>query len=84
MAKEHEVTIACPYCDETGVLPPVAGVAKLCVGCRGSGYRTLTYKIFTRRKKRAGVKTVVRSGAGILSVKPKGITYASFTKGRVP
>lgn len=54
----------CRSCNATGVYSGFAeppGVAVVCLGCGGSGAVKHSYVEFTRRRRRAGIKTVSKS-----------------------
>lgn len=55
----------CDACSGTGLYCGFAepeGTAVICRGCSGTGCRTITYKEFTQRKHKRGVKRVMGDG----------------------
>jgi len=82
----------CDACAGTGLysgFAEPAGVAVVCLRCDGTGCAKVTYKPFSGRKARRGIKTVRLSrGTTLMSgVGPTGkaeISYAEFAAGAMP
>jgi hypothetical protein len=56
------IQVECSSCDGSGLYCGFAepeGTAVVCHGCGGTGATTLTYKKFTHRKKKRGVRKVM-------------------------
>lgn len=84
------VKTQCGSCRGTGLYRGMAepeGVAVVCLTCKGTGCREVSYTPFTTRQRRDDVRTVQRSrGSFILSCGPAGrsITYRQFEAGEMP
>lgn len=87
---KHVVKAECNSCDGTGLYQGMCepeGVAVVCLGCKGTGCEEIAYKPFKKRKPKRGVKRVYLSPSRmILAAGPRGdgITYAEFSKGKMP
>ena len=102
--KKIVVEAICEKCDGTGVLPAgpffptymrdeLKGKGVICFYCEGTGRRVIEYRLFKGRKKRTGIKTVVKSRIvvghteeGFVDIialdKNSSVTYGDFLKGR--
>lgn len=75
----------CQSCGGTGLYSGFMegkGRAVVCVECEGKGYVEETFKEFTGRKKKAGIKEV-RFGSGLILDNPsqrEWFSYAEFEK----
>lgn len=85
------IKVECDSCRGTGVYSGFAepeGVAVVCLGCKGTGESSVTYREFTGRKRRRGIREVRRSGGSFIAtgVGPRGesIPYEDFFAGRMP
>ena len=56
------------------------GTAVICSYCNGKGWYTYFYKVFSKRKKLKGIKSVRISKTGVNGSASKLITYAEFEK----
>ena len=80
----------CAACGGTGLyrgMAEPAGVAVVCVQCKGTGCFGLTYKPFVSRQPRTDVQFVHCSkGSFIMNCGPTGnpVTYADFLAGKMP
>ena len=80
----------CAACGGTGLyrgMAEPAGVAVICIQCKGTGCDDLVYEPFTGRKPRVGVLFVHCSkGSFIMNCGPtsKPVTYADFQAGKMP
>ena len=90
MAK-MSVKAECAACDGSGVYHGFAeprGVGVVCVECKGTGCREISYTPFTERKRRTDIRTVQRSRGSFIAtgVGPRGsaISYEEFLNGRMP
>lgn len=86
-----KIAIQCESCEGTGVYRGFAegeGEGVVCINCRGTGCRELSYTPFTKRKRRKDVKTVsISRGTFIgIGVGPVGnsVSYSEFLEGRMP
>jgi len=78
----------CEHCGGTGLYSGFAeprGTAVVCLGCTGRGWNILTYKEFTHRKHKKGIKTISISRGGFLAsgvgaVPKTEMTYEEFEK----
>jgi hypothetical protein len=89
MAKENpKIIIACGPCEETGVIAVQGAVGTVCAHCDGHGFIEQSYKPFTGQKRRPGIKTIRRSGQGVLPIGIKrddaGVAYDDFLRGKRP
>lgn len=85
MSTKH-VEAECSSCGGTGVYcgfcePP--GTAVVCLTCDGTGCETISYRPFTGRKRKHGVKTVSQSqgrfiATGVGAVSNTTMTYKEF------
>jgi hypothetical protein len=87
----ERVQAECRSCDGTGVYCGFAepkGTGVVCLECRGSGCKTISYTPFAGRKRRQGVKTVsVSRGAFIatgVGAAGESISYEEFLEGKMP
>ena len=85
------VEIECGSCGGTGLYCGFAepkDVAVVCAVCGGTGCAKLSYKLFTGRKGRRGVKQVRKSAGTFIAtgVGPVGdsVTYQEFLAGKMP
>jgi hypothetical protein len=89
--EQKQVEAQCGSCRGTGIYRGFAeprGIGVVCVECKGTGKRIITYTPFTVRQKRDDVQFVQRS-AGTLLVTGVGptsgkISYADFLAGKMP
>lgn len=77
----------CDDCGGTGLYSGMCegpGVAVVCLGCGGSGAKTIRVKEFTGRHKKRGIKTITRSRGSFIAtgVGPTGpsMTYSEFER----
>jgi hypothetical protein len=83
------VKAECGACRGTGLYRGMAepeGVAVICLTCKGTGCKELTYTPFTQRRRREGVRAIQQSrGSFILNCGPVGeaMTYDEFER-RIP
>jgi len=84
------VETQCDSCGGTGIYHGFAegqGIGVICLKCKGTGCRLLSYEPFVWRKTRQDIHTVMLSkGSFILSCGPIGnsITYEEFLAGKLP
>jgi len=86
-----KIKTECSSCQGTGLYCGFAepkGTAVICLKCEGTGCLELSYKPFTQRKEKRGIKTVsfsrgsfIFSGVGATG---SSITYEEFSKGKMP
>lgn len=88
---KQTVKAECRPCGGTGIYRGVAeppGVGVVCLDCKGTGCKEITFTPFTERKRREGIKTVQLSRGGLLAtgVGPVGgaVTYEQFLCGVMP
>lgn len=85
MGTEH-VQAECSSCGGTGVycgFCEAPGTAVVCLICNGTGCETISYRPFTERKRKRGVKTVSQSNGRFIAtvvgaVKNTAMTYREF------
>lgn len=101
--KKIEMTIECPHCGGTGIYAGMGegdGTAVICYYCKGTGaYEySYSYKDFTGRKERDGVKRVYLKGMGYklglgkinftgggeIDMDKEGVSYSEFLDGKKP
>ena len=85
------IRVDCESCGATGLYRGFAepeGTAVVCLTCNGEGFRDVTYKTFTGRKERRGIKTVRKSRGTFIALgvgaHGSSITYAEFKQGKRP
>jgi hypothetical protein len=85
------IEVQCESCHGTGIYHGFAepeGVGVVCLNCKGTGRRNLTYTPFTGRKVRTDINTVQLSRGSFIAigVGPAGrsITYEEFLNGKMP
>jgi hypothetical protein len=86
-----KVDAECDACDATGLyrgFMEARGAAVVCVNCEGSGCMVISYRPFIKRRGRRDIKTVAQSKGTFIATgvgaKGKPITYAEFSKGKMP
>lgn len=70
----------CGDCGGTGLYSgfmEAKGEAVVCVGCRGSGCKEISYRPFERRKGRRGISRV-RVGSGLILDDPRRAEWMSY------
>jgi hypothetical protein len=85
------IKIECSSCGGTGLycgFCEAKGTAVVCQSCAGQGWQNFSYKEFTGRKRRAGVRTISISrgsfiATGVGAVAGTQMTYEEFEK-KVP
>lgn len=100
--KKIEMLIECPLCNGTGVYSGIAegeGVGVICYECNGTGAYTYSYKNFTGRKTKKGIKRVYLTGSqyklgtgkvtfsngiGEIDMDKEGVSYDEFLNGKIP
>ena len=74
------IRIECSSCNGTGLYVGFAeakGEAVVCVSCKGTGCRTISYKPFGGRKRRNGI-TKVRFGSGLIIDNPTSSSWMTY------
>ncbi|TFG98703.1 hypothetical protein E4H12_05240 [Candidatus Thorarchaeota archaeon] len=80
----EKIHAECDSCNGTGLYVGFMereGEAVVCISCGGTGRQTISYKPYTHRKGKRGIKKV-RFGTGMIIDNPNGgwFTYADFLK----
>lgn len=75
----------CTSCNGTGLYCGFAEpkeTAVICLSCNGQGWKESSFREFTGRKKRIGIKTISRSSGGFIptgvGATGKSMTYEEF------
>lgn len=83
------IVCQCDACRGTGLYVGFAepkGMAVICLGCDGQGWREFAYTAFAGRKRRAGIKAIGRSAGSFLATGVgavgKAMSYAEFERAR--
>lgn len=86
-----KIDTECKDCGGTGLYCGFAepkGTAVICLGCKGSGCKKISYIPFNSRKNKYNI-TIVRRSKGSLIVADVGptggmVTYKEFQRGKMP
>lgn len=86
------IVTECSKCGGTGICRDhrdPKGLGLVCGSCEGKGGRTIHYRPFNRRKKKAGIEQVARPSAalgaiGVGASSGPRISYQEFLDGKMP
>jgi hypothetical protein len=91
MTKTMKVKAECLACGATGIYCGFAeakGEGVVCLDCGGTGCQVISYKPFTKRRRKKGVKVVRRSRGSFIVTGIGGtgdaVAYEEFLAGKMP